>query len=894
MSIVDSTPLTIPNERFPSLAALRAAHSDLLQMHRTQGDATDVLNAIQRFIVQARDTGALLDNEADRATAQSLLDYWSTILYRAGQPDSDVLLEEFDSTLAPELADELCPFVGLNAFQERNGQLFFGRQHLTDTILHKLSGEQLVAVVGPSGSGKSSLVLAGVLPALKQGALPATADTPGSQDWRYAGRMVPGSDPLANLVRLVQAVAVVEALPMPADIAAWTLEQVNQLRTNPQHLVDLAAQTGAVPIVLVVDQFEELFTLCTDEPARQAFVANLTGLVQTAAPRHRVMLTMRTDFEAQIARLPTFQPLFEQALVRVTPLSAAELRQAIEQPAALIGLKFESGLIDQLLQDVLGEPAALPLLQFTLLKLWETRDHNRITWEAYKRLGGGRLALARCADQFYNNLIPEEQVTARRILLRLVRPSEGLETTSNRVRLVTLYQSGEARDRVDRVLQKLIDAHLVRISEGDTSVDTQIEVAHEALVRNWPRLVEWVEEERDNLRQRLRLTEAAEQWVKLNRDPGALLRGALLEAVQNYPDLNALETEFVQASRVALEAAEQEKEAVRQRELAQAQALAEEQRLRAQQAALAARQRGLLSTGLIIVAVLLAGAATLAGFQATSDRVIALQHQATVEAAGTQEAAARQTAEAAGMQEAFARETAVAERLISQNEKATLAANLSLLLTAVTVDLVGTPTPLPWTPAPVYPAPPGPTTPMPETPEATSSDGGGQGVLPETATATPEATQATPVYPSVVIAAQAQVDAVQATQTRLAELPTPVVKIVQTGANTTADLLQENLVFQVVAYDPATGSQDGAGIDFVKMLILNSQGDAVYQKVEHTAQYCAFGGGEPTCNSLALAGQPQWPSTDAPLQPGVYTLQAIVYALNGTHTEVEKRVTLKF
>lgn len=885
MSTVDSAPVTNQNERFPSLAALRAAHSNLLQLHRAQGDATAVLAAIDHFIQQARATGALLDDETDRATAQSLLDYWSTILYRAGQPDADALLEEFDPTLAPELPDALCPFVGLNAFQERNGQLFFGRQHLTEVVIRKLTSEQLVAVVGPSGSGKSSLVLAGVLPALKQGAIPAMDDAPNSQTWRYAGRMVPGSDPLANLVRLLQAVAIAEGLPLPEDMATWMDEQVRQLRTNPQHLVELAAQTGSVPIVLVVDQFEELFTLCTDNSARQAFVANLTNLVQTAAPRHRVLLTMRTDFEAQLARLPAFQPLFEQALVRVTPLSAAELRQAIEQPAALIGLKFESGLIDQLLQDVLGEPAALPLLQFTLLKLWEARDHNRITWEAYKRLGGGRLALARSADQFYSGLIPEEQRTARRILLRLVRPGEGLETTSNRVQVATLYQSGEARDRVDRVLQKLIDAHLVRISEGDTSVDTQIEVAHEALVRNWPRLVEWIEEERDKLRQRLRLTEAAEQWVKLNRDPGALLRGALLDAVQDYPDLNALETEFVQASRVALEATEREKEAARQRELTQAQALAEEQRLRAQQEALAAtslRQRGLLLTGLIIVAVLLAGAAIIAGFQATSERVVALQHQATAEAAGTQDAVVR--------------ETAVAERLISQNEKATLAANLALLLTAVTEDLVGTPTPttipLGLTPAPIRPSPPNPMTP---TLEATAADNSaGQSTPPETATPTPEVVQETREYPSVVVAAQAQIDVVQATQTRLAELPTPVATIVQTGANTTADLLQENLVFQVVAYAPTVGNQDGAGIDFVKMSILDSQNREVYQKVEHNANYCAFGGGEPHCNLLALAGQPTWPSTNIPIQPGVYTLRAIVYALNGSHIQVEKQVTLKF
>jgi hypothetical protein len=125
-----------------------------------------------------------------------------------------------------------------------------------------------------------------------------------------------------------------------------------------------------------------------------------------------------------------------------------------------------------------------------LLKLWDNRERNRVTWETYKRLGGGRQALARSADEFYEQLIPEEQVTVKRILLRMVRPTEGLEVTSNRIQRKTLYQAGEARDRVDRVLDKLIQARLIRLTEGDTPDDAQVEVAHEALVRNWPRLVE--------------------------------------------------------------------------------------------------------------------------------------------------------------------------------------------------------------------------------------------------------------------------------------------------------------------------------------------------------------------------------------------------------------------
>src|SRR5581483_4650169 len=175
-------------------------------------------------------------------------------------------------------------------------------------------------------------------------------------------------------------------------------------------------------------------------------------------------------------------------------------------------LKFEDGVVDALLHDLLGEPAALPLLQFTLLKLWEHRSRNRVTKEAYQRLGGGRLALARSADEFYAGLIPEEQVTARRILLRMIRPGEGLEVTSNRIRRAALYRENEAHDRIDRVLEKLIRARLVRTSGGDTPGDEQIEVAHEALVRNWPTLVDWLEDERSALSVRRRLETKEAEW----------------------------------------------------------------------------------------------------------------------------------------------------------------------------------------------------------------------------------------------------------------------------------------------------------------------------------------------------------------------------------------------
>lgn len=694
MSEQPITPI-LDDALFPSLAALRAAHSKLLDAHRTQAERAEFWQEVESFLHCGSRSGALLDREEDRWTAQSLLDYWIATAYSTGRAVPDAALVDFDPTLAPALPDEQCPYVGLAAFPEAREKYFFGRERLLSTLVEKVAASRLVAVVGPSGSGKSSLVLAGLIPLLKQGAIAGDSGAPGSEAWHYLPRLVPGSDPLANLAAILQPAK--ERAALDLTLAAKFVFAPDGLRREADYLVNLLNAISSQPVVLLVDQFEELFTLCTDEAIRTAFINNLLALVKAPTPHHRVILTMRTDFESFVARVPALLPLFETALVRVTPLSAADLRAVIEKPAALVGLKFETGVVDALVQDVLGEPAALPLLQFTLLKLWKQRDRNRITWETYKQLGGGRLALARSADHLYEHLIPEDQVTARRILLRLVRPGEGLEVTSNRVRQGVLYQTGEARDRVDRVLQKLVDADLVRLTTGERPEDTQVEVAHEALVRNWPRLVGWLEDERARIRERLRVTDAAEQWLKLGRDPGALLRGALLEEVLRYPDLNELEQEYVQASQAALAAIAQEKEALRQRELAQALALAAEQERLAKserqwaefQAKTAATlQRRLLLLAVIsAIALVLAAAAFLFYSQANTRRTeveaqatIAATAQMAAEQARSEavaQAATAQAAQATALAEAAAARTAEAELQAKQERLRHLAAALS-------------------------------------------------------------------------------------------------------------------------------------------------------------------------------------------------------------------------
>jgi hypothetical protein len=556
-------------ERFPSAAALRAAHSALLKRERAEAGTPAFLDEVRDLIRRGRATGAILDHDAERRAGQSMLDYWAVVLYRADEEQIDSTLAEFDPMLAPLLPDDPCPYVGLEAFREINRDRFFGRRRLIDELTARLVGTRLLAVVGPSGSGKSSLVLGGLIPALKHGAL---AD---SATWRYFPPMVPGSEPLSNLARLIR--------PPEAKLVAWEQRLVSGMLQDKMYLARLIGALSRVPVVLVVDQFEEIFTLCSDTRVRQAFIDNLLSLTSASGPRHTVLLTMRSDFESFVARLPHLQPRFEQGLVRVTPMSAGELREAIVEPACQVGLKFEPQIVDSLINDILGEPAALPLLQFTLLKLWESRARNRVTWDAYKRLGGGRIALARSADAFYNALSPEQQRTMRRILLRMVRPADGLEFTSSRVRRAQLFQGGEAAYRIEEVLDKLVRARLVRLTEADTAADAQVEVAHEALVRNWPTLVDWLEEEREALRERRRLTAAAEQWKALGEDPGALLRGSVLNDALRLPadGLTKSERDLLSASVLARAKAEQAQDAARRRELAQAHALAEAERARA-------------------------------------------------------------------------------------------------------------------------------------------------------------------------------------------------------------------------------------------------------------------------------------------------------------------------
>jgi WD40 repeat protein/DNA-binding SARP family transcriptional activator len=410
--------------------------------------------------------------------------------------------------LSTTTATHACPYLGLRTFDEPDAPWFFGRDGDVSRLLDRLERTRFLAVLGVSGSGKSSLVRAGLLPALRGGAIP------GSDTW--AIRVLrPGADP-------------VEAL-------------------------DGAVDAGHV--LIVIDQLEEVFTLCTEAMQRRRFLASLAAAATAHGGCTRVIVTLRADFYPRFAEHPAFADLASAHQYLVTPMDEVGLAQAIEGPAYAAGLAMEPGLTETILRDVARRPGTLPLLQHALLELWQHRASGRLTLEGYHATGGVDGAVAQRAQTIYAALTPQERIVARRILLRLTQPGHGTEDTRRRADLSELVTHPDQRQAVERVVERLAEARLLTIG-GHIDDDCSVEVSHEALIRSWPRLRGWIEEDRAGLLVHRRLTEAAAEWERLGRDAGALYRGAHLDEAVTWAErdgeaTNLPEREFLTASRAA-------------------------------------------------------------------------------------------------------------------------------------------------------------------------------------------------------------------------------------------------------------------------------------------------------------------------------------------------------
>lgn len=399
----------------------------------------------------------------------------------------------------------VCPFKGLAAYEMADAAYFFGRERLVAELVARLVGTTLLAVVGPSGSGKSSVVRAGLLPALASGVLP------GSDGWTQA-LLRPGARP------------------------------AHELRGA---LADLATDRRGV---VVIDQFEEAFTVCADERERARFVSMLVEIAEGVRGPHVVVLAVRADQYGRCADFPGLSALVTANTVLVSSLQRNELRRAVQGPCDRAGLRADAELVDALVSDVEHEPGGLPLLSAALLELWQHRDGRRLRIEHYERTGGVHGAVARLADDAYALLDGDRQVVARAVLMRLVGATDGDGVERRRVALDEL--DVDRHEDVARVVALLTDRRLLSVSAGS------VELAHEALLREWPRLRDWIDDDRDGLRIQRRVSDAAREWQRLAHDDGALLRGSRLAEASQWTAsrpvaANELERTFLAAGQAA-------------------------------------------------------------------------------------------------------------------------------------------------------------------------------------------------------------------------------------------------------------------------------------------------------------------------------------------------------
>ncbi|MGW2721603.1 nSTAND1 domain-containing NTPase [Streptomyces sp. NPDC001492] len=405
-----------------------------------------------------------------------------------------------------DLDDVEPPYRGLARFEPADADRFFGRDQLTDRLLHLAQSRRFTAVFGPSGSGKSSLLRAGLIPRLQQ--LESAGQRPAA-----LRVLTPGDRPLqTHEQRLV---------PADADGDTW----------------------------LIVDQFEELYTLCNDPAERDHFIDRLLAAIAPDS-RLRVIIAVRADFLGRCAEHPGLTTALQDATVLAGPMTRDELREAIVKPAQTTGLIVERPLTARLLNEVDGEPGALPLMSHALLETWHRRTGRALTQEAYEAAGGLHGAIARTAEDVHAHLTASQAALARRIVLRLITPGEGTPDTRRPTPRGEL-EFGDTNDTA-KVLERLVRARLLTL-EHDT-----VDLAHEALITAWPRLQTWINEARDRLRLHRQLTEAARTWDDLNRDPGALYRGTRLTAAEETflhtdveSDLTSVEHDFLTCSTTA-------------------------------------------------------------------------------------------------------------------------------------------------------------------------------------------------------------------------------------------------------------------------------------------------------------------------------------------------------
>jgi WD40 repeat protein/serine/threonine protein kinase len=441
----------------------------------------------------------------------------------SNESDSDLLPVTGAATSTSFLPQPENPYKGLRPFQPADSRDFFGREKLTAALVERMAetGEfaRFLAVIGPSGSGKSSVVRAGLIPALWRG------DLPGSENW-FVVDMLPGTHPLDELEIALMRVA--------ADQARNLHEPLNRDQRGLLRAAQLILPDDESELVMIVDQLEEVFTLVEDESARQHFLDLLYTAVTAPRSRVRVIITLRADFYDKPLHYPEFGEMVRSRMETILPLSADELQRAISKPAEQVGITIEEGLVATIVSEIHYQPGALPLLQYALTELFDNREGRRLTNQAYHHIGRTTGALARRAEAIYDELNETGREAARQMFLRLVTLGEGAEDTRRRVPRAELLAVVDEQDVMDDVIDTYTAYRLLSLDHDPASRAPMVEVAHEAILREWQRLRAWLDESRHDIRQQRFLAAAAADWQTANRDPSYLLHGTRLEQFDDW------------------------------------------------------------------------------------------------------------------------------------------------------------------------------------------------------------------------------------------------------------------------------------------------------------------------------------------------------------------------
>ncbi|MCP4344233.1 MAG: tetratricopeptide repeat protein [Desulfobacterales bacterium] len=430
----------------------------------------------------------------------------------------------------PDLARHsrpLNPYRGLEAFREQDADYFFGREDTVCNIIEKVRENAFIAVIGPSGSGKSSLVYAGLIPALRK-----------EEDWLIAD-LRPMDIPFINLARVMISLLHEDKQKQVDEFDSF-LDKLETGKINIFSVIQpiLQAKPGK-RLLLIIDQFEELYTMNPDKDLQKRFIDRFLKAVYTqgSIPDFTLLITLRADFMGQAIAYNSFAEILDKFPKKILKSMEEEgLRNAIARPAEMMGVELERGLEERILQDLGKEPGNLPLLEFALKELWKEQNFRQMTHDGYERIGGVKKALANYADKVYESFNTEqEKENLRRIFIQLIRPSEGTEDTRQ------LATRDQIHERNWDLVRKLADARLIVTGrDEETGIET-VELVHDSLIHHWQPLQEWMNKDREFRVWQNRLRYAMQDWVKTGKDEGSLLRSSrLLEAQENLINYKGL------------------------------------------------------------------------------------------------------------------------------------------------------------------------------------------------------------------------------------------------------------------------------------------------------------------------------------------------------------------